>query len=103
MFNNISSKIKKLAKVLCWIGIIAACFCALSYFSAEQFFLGIAIGLLGSVLSWVGCFVLYGFGQLIENSYEILDEIKKSNRLKKLSTETDSKEYYPSKSGVIKL
>ena len=85
MFDNIGSKIKKLAKVLCWIGIsvtaLAGLLFALLNFEA-LFYDGnilIPLGLifLGPLLSWIGSFVLYGFGQLVENSDIIRNKMMK--------------------------
>ena len=74
MFSNIGSKIKTLAKVICWLGIIAsvaggAVVIATAYYATtEVVLLGIGIAVLGSLLSWIGSFFAYGFGQLIENT-----------------------------------
>ena len=72
MFDNIGGKIKALAKVVCWVGIIVFCLIGLIIMAAGQSAGAISIGVLtagiGSLLSWVGSFFTYGFGQLIENS-----------------------------------
>ena len=81
MFSNIGGKIKTLAKVLCWIGIVASVIGGITfdfiYISTTKmdglnFVIGIVAGLLiamlGALISWVGSFVLYGFGQLVDNS-----------------------------------
>ena len=91
MFNNIGSKIMKLAKVLCWLGIIASVIAGIlimvvganinasvsrSYYysssnsnSNGSFILtGFLTMILGSLFSWIGSFFTYGFGQLIENT-----------------------------------
>ncbi len=72
MYNNIGKKIKALAKVCCWIGIIAAVISGIVVMVAGYDEIFILIGLLvmvaGGVLSWVSSFVLYGFGQLVDNS-----------------------------------
>ena len=90
MFNNIGGKIKTLAKVCCWIGIITSILIGLvvifggdvldqiltyGYYyggygsaTAGSVVLGIIIMAVGSLLSWIGSFFTYGFGQLIENT-----------------------------------
>lgn len=85
MFDNIGGKIKKLAEVLCWLGIIASVLVALyiwiqagkidtdygSYAREAKNKLilsGFIYGAVGALLSWVGSFTLYGFGHLVENS-----------------------------------
>lgn len=42
-------------------------------------FAGILVAVIGALLSWVGAFILYGFGQLIENSDIIAEESRQSN------------------------
>lgn len=82
MFSNIGSKIKKLAKVVCWIGIVSSVLLAIltwaggavmnsysyGHRSDDTFLPGLLILLGGSFFSWIGAFFTYGFGQLIENS-----------------------------------
>ena len=86
MFDNIGGKIQGLAKVICWIGIIASVIAGIVmiydatsryYTDTELVWLGIAVAIVGSLLSWVGSFVLYGFGELVENSDEIVYELQK--------------------------
>ena len=71
MFDNIGSKIKTLAKVVCWIGIIGSIIAGIAMI-ATMGSVGVLPGLLtivlGALLSWVGSFVLYGFGEMVENS-----------------------------------
>ena len=71
MFDNIGSKIKTLAKVVCWIGIIGSIIAGIAMI-ATMGSVGVLSGLLtivlGALLSWVGSFVLYGFGEMVENS-----------------------------------
>ena len=78
MFDNIGSKIKTLARIVCWLGIIISVISGLAIMvsNEETIFVGTLIILLGSIGSWIGSFVLYGFGQLIENS-DTLVEISK--------------------------
>ena len=70
MFNNIGGKIKSLAKVVCWIGIIASIIGGIVLFMEDDdmFFICVLIAGGGALISWVSSFVLYGFGQLVENS-----------------------------------
>ena len=89
MFDNIGGKIKGLAKIICWIGIIACVITGIAlisdaskgdryyrYTDGGEVFAGILVMILGSVLSWVGSFVLYGFGELVENSAKLVSQIK---------------------------
>lgn len=70
MFDNIGGKIKTVAKVMCWIGIIASVIIGFVMLVQDEdtAFAGILTMLFGSLGSWVGSFITYGFGQLVENS-----------------------------------
>ncbi len=79
MFENIGGKIKALAKVLCWVGIIASVISGIVmisngsrsygyYNSGAGAVAGIITIIVGSLASWIGSFFTYGFGQLIENT-----------------------------------
>ena len=81
MYSNIGGKIKVLAWIIAVLGIIGSfvsglgvafmCIEELEY-TAEGMLAGALSGILtlavGTVISWVGTFILYGFGQLIDNS-----------------------------------
>lgn len=84
MFDNIGGKIKGLAKTVCWIGIGISVFTGFIFviIGAENSYgpfdnvlapLGWFIMIGGSFLSWIGSFLLYGFGQLIENSDKLVE------------------------------
>ncbi|MBQ8746290.1 MAG: hypothetical protein IJZ08_00285 [Clostridia bacterium] len=67
MFNEIGKKIKGLASVIAWIGIIASAI--MGFITMElSFFTGLLIIAIGALASWVGSFLLYGFGELVDNS-----------------------------------
>lgn len=70
MYNNIGRKIKALAKVLAWIGIIASIVfgIAVTVEESDVAYLGFLIMPLGALVSWASSFTLYGFGELVENS-----------------------------------
>lgn len=81
MFDNIGKKIKSLAKVLCWIGIIAYVIIAIILFilSEEVFWrepelcitLGFIFLIVGPLMSWINSFFMYGFGELIDKTCDI--------------------------------
>ena len=87
MFNNIGRKIKVTAKVFCWIGIIASVLGGVGmiavsltgYAPVTGILSGVGVALLGSLLSWVGSFMMIGFGDLVENTAEIAANTKKKN------------------------
>ena len=89
MFDNMGGKIKTLAKVLVFLGILASVIGAIVlwaqagqvssrtgsyYYSAQSgesttlVITGFVVLVVGVLASWVSSFVLYGFGQLVENS-----------------------------------
>ena len=77
MYDNIGSKIKTLAKVLCWIGIIGYIVLGIVLIFTSGFLIGVLVGVVGALLSWIGPFILYGLGQLIENSDTIVFQNKR--------------------------
>ena len=78
MFGNIGGKIKTLAQVVTWIGIIGSVICGFVLMGIDDdlIFTGFIIALFGSLSSWVSSFVLYGFGQLIENTDKLVELAK---------------------------
>ncbi len=103
MFDNIGSKLKKLAKAMCLIGIALSVIVGImtmiggssyrySGTSGAAFVAGLLTIVLGSLGSWVGSFFTYGFGQLIENTDTIdyrLTEIEKEVEKISGSAKTD--------------
>lgn len=72
MFYNVGGKIKKLAEVCFFISVLIWCVVGIYTMWLTASFEGVFTGLLimgaGAFLSWVGSSVMYGFGQLIENT-----------------------------------
>ena len=92
MFKNIGRKIKGLAIVLCWICIVASIIFGIiilvgagnlriSRQKGITILSGIGVALGGSLISWVGSFFLYGFGQLVENSDKLSHSTEELIRL----------------------
>jgi len=94
MFNNIGTKIKVLAKILCWVGIVLSVITGIAMIAAgntahvnvygeittvSTIPTGISIIVVGCLLSWIGSFFTYGFGQLIENSDAIRNELQRKD------------------------
>ena len=94
MFNNIGGKIKLLAKILCWVGIVLSVITGVAilasgntayvtingeYTTVSNVPTGISIIVVGCLLSWIGSFFTYGFGQLIENSDIIRNEMQRKD------------------------
>ena len=80
MFDNIGSKIKVVAKVECWIGIFLSVIIGFVLLVQDEdaILTGFLVMVLGSLSSWVGSFMTYGFGQLIENSDTLVEQGRKS-------------------------
>ena len=82
MFKNIGGKIKGLAAFFAWVGIIGSILGGIGLMIAIgdeiAIIAGIGIAVAGSLVSWIGSFLLYGFGQLIYNS-DIIAKNTQSN------------------------
>jgi len=74
MFKNIGGKIKTFAKVVAWIGIIASVIVGLVFGMEDEDMIiyGLLIAGLGAFLSWVSSFIVYGFGQIVENTDKLV-------------------------------
>jgi hypothetical protein len=70
MFDNIGSKIKTVATTLTALGIALSVLAGIVIL-CEGDASGLFIMIFGSLFSWLGSFLLYGFGQLIENTDKI--------------------------------
>jgi hypothetical protein len=70
MFDNIGGKIKAVAKGICWAGIISSCIAGIVLILMDEATIpaGLLVLIIGPLASWVGSFMTYGLGQLIENS-----------------------------------
>ena len=80
MYKNIGKKIKTLAKVLAWIGIVLTVILGISAIMldlgrTQATVIGACYLFLGPVFSWLGSLVLYGFGQLVDNSDRIANHL----------------------------
>jgi hypothetical protein len=76
MFDNIGEKIKKLAVVLTVLGIIGSIIFAIILWANELIGAGFLALFVGILSSWVGSFLLYGFGELIDNTKEMSNNTK---------------------------
>ena len=93
MFSNAGRSIKKITKLICVFGILFSLGIgvALVVVGADMrdgetlIITGIAIGVLGSVLSWISSLVLYAYGDMAENVYAMASIMVK-NEMKKMKT-----------------
>lgn len=82
MFENIGSKIKALAKVICWAGIIISLIVGIVMLASGGDVgsgVGLVVIIVGGLGSWIGSFFTYGFGELIEKTTEIAENTKSLN------------------------
>jgi len=80
MFDNIGNKIKGLAKVLFIVLVIADIIVGIVLMSLDDglIAIGLPIMLGGPVIAWISSWILYGFGQLIENSDKLVESVCKA-------------------------
>ncbi|MBO5889220.1 MAG: hypothetical protein J6Q58_03685 [Clostridia bacterium] len=74
MFENIGDKIKALAKICTWVGIVASGILglviiirAIDYDMGGLVVLGFAVMGLGGLMSWISSFLLYAIGELVDD------------------------------------
>ena len=79
MFTNIGGKIKTTAAVCCWIVIIAFVISGIAMMANDMVAEGLIVIVAGSLSGWISSFVLYGFGELIENSSIIANLMAKQD------------------------
>ncbi len=80
MFSNIGGKIKRLSTAICAVGIGVSVLCGMIIIaSGAMLGMGFAILIGGSLLSWIGSFFAYGFGELIENTTVIAELAAKAD------------------------
>lgn len=82
MFTHIGSKIKTFAKVVCWLGIILSIVCGVVLMVSGvsgAIWLGLLTIVAGSFISWLGSFMTYGFGQLVDNSDKLVARMENKN------------------------
>ena len=87
MFKNIGGKIKELAQVICYLGIAISVvagivmigFGSSSYNGDTMVVMGCVVMIVGSLVSWIGSFFAYGFGELIENTTVIAELATKAD------------------------
>lgn len=77
MFNNISDKIKALAGILCALGILISITLGIIVLVQDETALGICILIACCILSICTSYIIYGFGQLIENSNTLIKLMQK--------------------------
>ena len=80
-YDNIGGKIKGWAKWMFAIEAIAAVISGFVLMAEDEdmILVGLLIVVLGPIVAWVSSWLLYGYGQLIENSDIIAEEYNRKN------------------------
>ncbi len=97
MFDHVGKKIKGIATVVTWIGIVISFIigCILIYEGAQDsdngilILIGILVMAIGSFIAWLSTILLYGFGELIDNSEKILLRLESGGNTAKNRTKKD--------------
>ncbi len=78
MFYNIGEKIQGLATFIATIGIIISIIAGVGFLAqgGAGVIIGLIIAVVGSLASWIGSFLLYGFGELISNTQQIIENTR---------------------------
>jgi hypothetical protein len=96
MWYDIGGKIKILAKIVFWVGIVGSIIIGLVYSLEHQsdhflIFVGVVLIFVGIFISLVSSWLIYGFGELIEKTAEIAYNIKIANDTTRQIAENTSK------------
>ena len=85
MFKNIGGKIKALALIISGFGMVFSIVYAIVLIKDDLLKVGVNAVILIAVISLISSFILYGFGQLIENSDKLVkmkeDELEKKQKV----------------------
>lgn len=87
MFENVGRKIKGLAWTIFWLATIICCVIGIIKLCANRNSVGWIILILGPVACWLAVLLLYGFGQLIEDTHAIREKLYEGDRIKKKKKE----------------
>ena len=71
MWDNIGKKLQALAKVLCWVGIAGSVIMTIVFWAQDSRYqptilAGFLYLIIGSLVSWVGAWAMYGLGLVVE-------------------------------------
>lgn len=83
-YDNIGGKIKNMAVWVFRIEAIAAVITGIALMGTDKDLIlyGLLFLLVGPIIAWVSSWLLYGFGQLIENSDIIAEEYNRKKQIK---------------------
>ena len=103
-YDNIGGKIKGLAKATFIVETVVAVIAAISLMADDDELIGSGFLLLifGPIVAWVSSWLLYGFGQLIENSDIIAAEYNRKNEMHEKIVEKKEERKQEQRKKVIK-
>ena len=78
MFNNVGRKLKAIAGIFAWVGIIASIVLGIVIIDALSFLVGLLVIAIGSLASWISSLGLYAFGELVDNSTIVANQYRES-------------------------
>ena len=83
MFDDVGGKLKTIAKVFCWIGIVLSVIYGISIIAGlvkingfVAFLMGLLVAAILSFVSWISSLGLYALGEILENS----DHVKRTSQ-----------------------
>ena len=89
MYENIGAKIKGLAKIIFFIGVIVTAIASI-VFIINMGPIGLILLIIGLIIAWVNSLLLYGFGELIDKVCEIAKNTQTvKHRLAVINTHED--------------
>ena len=93
MYNYIGKKIKGLAKFFFILATIIDIIVGIVLIAIDDYLIavGLPIMLIGPVLAWISSWLLYGFGQLIDNSDKLVKSLCITDGVKTKSQTNQSK------------
>ena len=77
MFKNIGKKIKGLAALVCWMGIISSAITAAGVWAAGYIGYAILILIIGALASWISSFYAYALGEITDNTSKQVELLTK--------------------------
>jgi len=93
MFDDIGQKIKTIAKIGCFAGMVIMAIYGLVFMFTVSFFGGLLIAVLGAAIVYASSFTLYGFGELVESAMVLRDaQLKKQVEQTQASTSRRSRQ-----------
>jgi hypothetical protein len=96
MYTNIGKKIKSLAVVICIVFIVLSVLIGLVAMAYDDKLIPIALLAIiaAALISWLSSFVLYGFGELVENSAKIAAQKEPQHSIRQANTYQQNAEAY---------